>query len=117
MEHFAEEEFARWTIHAELREAPVAGFAADRPAGDGLGEGGDVRLRVTAVDAERVQLEDLARQVLVDVEFAPTLRIAAALQKTRGARIRADRRLVVEVQQHRRVLLDREQQIREMPGD
>ena len=40
-----------------------------------LGERRDVVLRVAAVDAERVQLEDLARQVLVEAELA-----AAALR-------------------------------------
>ncbi len=48
--------------------------AADRPAGNGLREGGDVGLRVAAVDAQRVQLEDFARQVFVDVHLAARCR-------------------------------------------
>ena len=78
VEHLAEEEFAGLAaVEAEAREAPALVLAADRPAGDGLGEGGDVGLRVSAVDAERVQLEDFARQVFVDVDLAAAALAAA----------------------------------------
>src|SRR5579864_2681445 len=40
--------------------AKAAALAADRPAAQHRGEGGDVGLRVAAADAEGVQLEDLA---------------------------------------------------------
>ncbi len=78
VEHLAEEELARLAaVEAETRETPALVLAADRPAGNGLGEGGDVGLGVAAVDAERVQFEDFARQVFVDVELAAAAFAAA----------------------------------------
>ena len=58
-----------------------------------------------------MQLEDLARQILVDADLA--LRVAA-LDLLRGLRVRADGLEVVQIQQHRRVRLDREQQLAEV---
>ena len=37
-----------------------------RPAGEHIGEAGDVVLAVAGAHAERMQLEDLARQVFVE---------------------------------------------------
>ena len=85
----------------------TAAVPADRPAGDDLGERGDVGLRVAAADAERVQLEDLAREVLVDADLALGL---AARRAPRRLRMRTDGEMVIEVQEHRRVRLGREQQ-------
>jgi hypothetical protein len=91
-------------IEGEL-PAPLRVLArrSDRPAGDDLGEIGDVRLGVPRAHAERMQLEDFACKVLVEalVLIAP------------GDRLRADRARVVEIKQHRRVALDRLQQIGE----
>jgi hypothetical protein len=44
--------------------------AADRPARQRLREGRDVLLRLAAVHSERVQLENLAREILIDAELA-----------------------------------------------
>ena len=44
----------------------AAGEAVDGPAGQHAREFGDVGLAVAAVHAERVQLQDLAREILVE---------------------------------------------------
>ncbi len=74
-----------------------------RPAGQHIGKARHVVLRVAAVDTERVQLEDLARQVLVQ---------ALGLVDAAG-RIRSDRLRVVEVEQHRRMALGGKQHVAE----
>jgi hypothetical protein len=84
-----------------------AGRAADAPAGERAGELGDVVLAVAAAHAGRVQLEDLARQVLVEAALALGVGGGGAL---RGEALGADRADLVEVDQHRRVTLDRDQQ-------
>ena len=73
------------------------------PAGQHIGKARHVVLRVAAVNAERVQLEDLARQILVQA-----LGLIDA-----GNRIRPDRLRVVEVKQHRRMSLDGAQHVAE----
>ena len=70
--------------------------------------------RVAAVDAERVQLQDFARQILV--EAAPGLSLAGEAGGA-AARLRefgADRLRLIEIEQHRRMLLDREQHVAEL---
>ncbi len=89
---------------------PSAERAADRPARQHFREFRDVGLRVAAVDAERVQLQDLAREILVQAELAA----AVAAHERRGRRARAHRGLVVEIQDHRGMPLGREQQIVEI---
>ena len=71
-------------LGAALLRHAVAGTAdaAHRPSGEDLGQLLHVLLRVAAVDAERVQLEQLARVVLVQ---------AAALAVGAAARARAPR--------------------------
>ena len=83
-------------------------FAApstDRPTGQRQREAGHVGLRVAAVDAQRVQLEYFPGEVLVDVKLP-----AAATHPTGGALcepgVRTDRRLIVEVENHRRMRFD-----------
>ena len=71
------------------------------PAGDDARQRGDVVLRIAAADAERMQLHDLAREIFVQ----------AAVAVLPGARIRPERLLVVEKEQHRRMLLDRLQHV------
>ena len=58
-------------------EARVLAGAVDRPAGEGPRHLGDVALGVAAVDAQRVQLHQLARVVLVEPGEAPLVRTAA----------------------------------------
>ncbi len=84
----------RGAVGSGTAEAASAGSdrAADRPARDHLREFGDVVLGVAAIDAERVQLEDLAREVLVETELAATV-----AREPRRRRPFAHRRRVVEV--------------------
>ena len=61
---------ARWM---NTNSPPCSGFGRGRehgPAGQHLGEARDVVLRVAAAHAERMQLEDLARQILVQPAVA-----------------------------------------------
>ena len=71
------------------------------PAGDHVGEARDVGLGVTAADAERVQFEDLAGEILVQ----PLVAVDAV------GRIGAHRLDVVQIEQHAGMALDRQQQI------
>ena len=64
----------RAALRRHLLSPSAATETADGPAGEDLRELLHVLLRVAAVDAERVQLEQLARVVLVQ----PALRPAAA---------------------------------------
>ena len=73
------------------------------PAGEHLGEAGDVVLGVDAAHAERMQLEDLAREVLVE----------AGVADEAGHGVGADRARVVEIDQHRRVAFRRQQHVGE----
>src|SRR5580700_9206236 len=58
-----------------------------------------------------MQLESLACEVLVDAYFA--LRVSS-LHVSRGLGVRSDGQVVVEVQQHRRVAFDGQQQVAEV---
>src|SRR5919108_5282851 len=65
MELGAELEFAgHAVVDAQPRESATIVLSTDGPARDRPGKGRDVILRVTAVHAERMQLEDFAGQVL-----------------------------------------------------
>src|SRR5436305_7229716 len=70
--------------------------AGKGPARDDARKRGDVLLRIAPADAERMQLHDLAREILIQ----PALAVLAR------ARIRSERLLVIEEEQHRRMLLD-----------
>ena len=58
-------------VCAVRRRIPASGRPRDGPAGEARGDLHDVLLRVAAVDAERVQLHQLARVVLVEALLAP----------------------------------------------
>src|SRR5882672_11263075 len=92
-------------------EAEAAGIGVveprDRPAGQDAGKRLDVLLGIAAIDAERVQLEDLASEILVEP-------LVAALAERRA---RPDRLDVVEIEAHRRMARDGEQHIGEASGD
>ena len=94
------------------RQAPE--LRADRPARDDLGKARDVLLSVAARDSERVQLENLARKILIDAE-APLARTPRGA--LRQNRIRANGSLIVQIQEHRRMARRGEQQIREAAED
>lgn len=79
----------------------------EAPAGQHLGEVGDVGLGVARGGGDGVQFEDLARQVLVE----------AAPRALAGGTLRADRVLVVEVGQHGRVADHGQQHVLEPAGD
>ncbi len=74
-----------------------------RPAGDDVGEARHVVLGVDGAHAERMQLEDFAREILVETALLPLA----------GDRVRADRARIVEIDQHRRMGLDRQQHVGE----
>ncbi len=80
--------------------------AADGPTGQDLRKAGHIGLRVTRVHTKCVQLEDLAREILVQSERAPALCSTA-----RQGRVRTDGLLIVQIQQHGRVRFDRQQQV------
>ena len=75
----------------------------DGPAGQHLGEARHVLLRVDRAHAERMQLEDFAREVLVQ---------PARVDEARD-RLRADRARVVEIEQHSRMAGRRQQHVGE----
>jgi hypothetical protein len=126
---FAEKGFgARFVkVFAEVKtagnpagEPPLA--AADRPSRDDLGKGGDIILRVAAVDAQRMQFENFASQVLIDAELAlgfvgRALPGLAPRRELRQLGILADRILIVEKADHCGVLLYRGQQVDESAID
>ena len=79
------------------------GKIADRPAGQNARQVGDIVLRVAAADAQRVQLQDFARQIFV--QSPPAVEP--------GLAVGADRLRVVEIDQHGRMLLDGDQHVGE----
>ncbi len=83
------------------------------PAREHARELGHVGLRVAAVHAQRVQLEDLAGEVLVE---AGGRRKRGAARAPPRLPALAHREVVVEVQDHRRVPRRREQHVGEAPG-
>src|ERR1019366_9966697 len=109
----AEEKTARLTA----REAPLT--AANRPTGDDLWEARDILLGVATVYAQGVQLEGLARQVLVYAELAlGGIPQGNPLPRPLGSgRIRSYRILIVEESEHRRMLFNRSQQVDEAAVD
>ena len=75
----------------------------DGPAGQDLGEIGDVGLGVDSAHAERVQFKDFAREVFVETFVT----IDA------GNRVGADGLLIVQIKQHRRMTFHRKQHVAE----
>src|SRR5262249_24127012 len=87
----------------ENKFSAVAGraYVEEGPAGEHIRKTRDIGLRIAAADAERVQFENLAGEVLVQ-----TLVTIDA-----GDRIRAHRFRVIEVGQHGRMAFDRGQHV------
>ena len=79
------------------------GKIADRPAGQNACQAGDIVLRIAAADAQRVQLQDFAREIFV--QSPPAVEA--------GLAVGADRLRVVEIDQHGRMLLDGDQHVGE----
>ena len=99
--------------------ARVGALQADAPAGQHACERGHVGLVVATLDAERVQLQHLTRQVFVQAGDACGLAVARGAPRGAGddARVRSGRQAVVEVTQHRRVCGRCDQQRFERAGD
>ena len=87
---------------AEQACAGAATEASHGPARERPGELGHVGLGVAGAHSERVQLHDLAREILVEPALLPT----AHRDELAGAGIGADRLRLVEKHEHRRMLLD-----------
>ncbi len=84
----------------------MLGIVAGRhqgPSGENVGEADDVILGIAGPHAQRMQLENLAGEIFVQA--------AAAVEA--GGRIRAHRNRLVEIEQHRRMALGRQQQVGE----
>ena len=99
-------------VHGRIEDegaglAHLAGRSGKRPTGEDAREIGDIGLRVTGADAERVQLHDLSAEIFVE----------AALAVLAGLGVGSDRLRVVEVMQHRRVTLDRDKHVGELAED
>ncbi len=75
----------------------------ERPAGDHIGETGDVLLGVDRAHTQRMQFEDLARQIFVEAAFLPQP----------GNRVGADRARIVEIDEHRRMGFGGQQHVAE----
>ena len=86
---------------------------SDRPSGQNFRELLHILLRIPAIDTERVELEKLARVVLVE---PPALALPAAAQRG-TARGRPDRLKVVEIYEHRGMLRRRENHVFEPAED
>src|SRR5262249_29034625 len=98
MKALEENKFAAVAWHACVEEGP---------AGEHIRKTRYIGLRISAADAERVQFENLAGEVLVQ-----TLVTIDA-----GDRIRAHRFRVIEVKQHGRMAFDRGQHVSEGAED
>ena len=81
---FTKFKFSGFTV----RETSTVVGAADGPSGNDFRETCDILLRIAAVDAQRMQFQDLTRQVLVQSEF---LVAAAPVRALAERRIRSDR--------------------------
>src|SRR5262245_61312946 len=77
------------------------------PPGEHIGKVGDVLLRITGADAERVQLQDFTSKVFLYVLVAVDA----------GDRIRAHGFQVIEINQHGRMAFDRGQHVGEAAKD
>src|SRR6185503_17599156 len=103
----AHDKFGAWLVQAWIEHefaAMLESRRCDAPSCNDFGKICDIRLSITRADANGVQFHDLAREILVDAFAAPDS----------GERIRSDRLDVVEIEQHRRVALDRKQQVRKL---
>src|SRR5687767_13661619 len=94
------------TWHLPAAALYRAAEAAHRPPGENFRQLLHILLRVAAVDAERVQLEQLARVVFVQAAL-----LAAAAAGTRSRRARTDRLKVVEIHEHRGMLRRRQHHV------
>ena len=113
----AEHQLLAAVVQARVEDVAAAlARIADRPAGERARDLGHVLLRVAAVDAQRVQLHQLAAVVLVQPSFLPVARPSSGSRaRTSGVRIGAHP--VVEIEQHRRTLRRRFEQIAELAED
>ena len=116
-----EHHFRLGVVHPFAENEPAArARIVERPTGEGARDGDDVLLRVAAVHAQRVQLEQLAAVVLVQPVAAMVHRTAARplrlaeLGQRHVARVRGALE-IVEVLEHRGTVRDRAEQVAEFP--
>jgi len=93
----------------------LAANVADGPTGQRPRECSHIRLRVAAAHAERVQLQNFPRKIFVDVELS--IVIGALRRALRNLGVRADGRLIVQVQDHGRMRFHGQQQIDKPPAE
>src|SRR5215510_14308982 len=91
-----------WLMHVRIKRELAATRRIlhrvnNAPAGNDLGEARYVVLGVDRANAERMQLQDLAREIFIEA--------AAAIPA--GLRVRADGARIVEIKEHGRMRLDR----------
>ena len=130
LDAMSEHDFVAGLVHARLEaEVPTFIRLLQRPTGEHLGNLGDIFLRVAAVYAESVQLQQLAAVVFVQAAgmlvlpprsrrtIIQTAPITALVRRDaeRDVRVRPDAQPVVEIEQHRRALRGRHQQVFELP--
>ena len=92
--------------------SPAAAEPGDAPAGKRPRELGDVGLRVARANAQRMQLHDLAREVLVEPGLARRVPLLGAQGQHA---VRSDRLGLIEIELHRGVAFDRQQHVIEPP--
>ena len=103
----AQRHVARLMTIVVIGKAVVLAVAAERPAGQDLRHRDDVVLRVAAVHAERVELHQFAAEIFVE----------SLAGKFSGARMRADRLRIVEIQKHRGMARGGQHHVLELSGD
>src|SRR5690348_1323620 len=89
-------------------EAPALSRTVDGPAGEHLGQLDHVMLGISAVHAQRVQLQELARVVLVQSALSIRRFVVASAS---SLRVGTDALPIVEIEKHRRGLGGGNQQI------
>ena len=109
----AQHHLLAFIVDSGVELEPAAGPKAvlDGPTGEAAGHGDDIFLRVTAVHAERVQLEQLAGVILIQPPGGPG---AAPHPGQRLGSWRRNRLPVIQVEQHGRILRRRQQHVLEL---
>ena len=132
LDAMAEHELQSRLMHARvITEASTLERFLDGPSRKYLGDLGDVALRIPAIHAECVQLQQLAAVILVQaaVLFAPCVRVRSRIARRVGpsprtittrrahrdaeslSRVRAHAHPVIQIEQHRWTFRRRHQQV------
>ena len=89
------------------RRPTLGSLACNGPTRECLGEFGHVRLRITALNAECVELKNLSREVLIEAAITPQA----------NQRIGSDRLGLIQVEEHPGVLRHCDQQVAKAPRE